>query len=236
VYPGLVIWSSLHLDRHLVEADGSDRFIWRTAVRGNPRRPLRAEGVTLADHEGGMGVYPADFIAAMKARGIRWFATATTVEEARVAERAGADVIVAQGMEVGGHRGAFEAASAEAAMVGLFALLPAIVDAVSVPVVATGGIADARGVAAALLLGASAVQIGTGFSTASSPPSRRRSIGRFSNRMLLPAGFRRSASPARFTNWRPGWAGGTECRSGTSPPATAIPSAASTWNSCRASG
>lgn len=183
-----------------------------------------------------MGLYPADFIAAMKARGIRWFATATTVEEARVAERAGADVIVAQGMEVGGHRGAFEAASAEAAMVGLFALLPAIVDAVSVPVVATGGIADARGVAAALLLGASAVQIGTGFSTASSPPSRRRSIGRFSNRMLLPAGFRRSASPARFTNWRPGWVGGTGCRSGTSPPATAIPSAASTWNSCRASG
>ncbi|MET4702213.1 nitronate monooxygenase [Constrictibacter sp. MBR-5] len=110
-----------------------------------------------------MGVYPADFIAAMKARGIRWFATATTVEEARVAERAGADVIVAQGMEAGGHRGAFEVASAEAAMVGLFALLPAIVDAVSVPVVATGGIADARGVAAALLLGASAVQIGTGF-------------------------------------------------------------------------
>ena len=110
-----------------------------------------------------MGVYPADFVAAMKARGIRWFATATTVEEALVAERAGADVIVAQGMEAGGHRGAFEAASAEAGMVGLFALLPAIVDAVSVPVVATGGIADARGVAAALLLGASAVQIGTGF-------------------------------------------------------------------------
>ncbi|MFN4090780.1 MAG: NAD(P)H-dependent flavin oxidoreductase [Alphaproteobacteria bacterium] len=110
-----------------------------------------------------MGLYPPDFVAAMKARGIRWFATATTVTEARAAERAGADVVVAQGMEAGGHRGAFDAASAEARMVGLFALLPAIVDAVSVPVVATGGIADARGAAAALILGASAVQIGTGF-------------------------------------------------------------------------
>jgi nitronate monooxygenase len=66
-------------------------------------------------------------------------------------------------MEAGGHRGAFEAAKAETAMVGLFALLPAVVDAVRVPVIATGGIADARGVAAALILGASAVQIGTGF-------------------------------------------------------------------------
>jgi nitronate monooxygenase len=72
-------------------------------------------------------------------------------------------VIVAQGMEAGGHRAAFDAASAEREMVGLFALLPAIVDAVRVPVVATGGIADGRGVAAALLLGASAAQIGTGF-------------------------------------------------------------------------
>jgi nitronate monooxygenase len=66
-------------------------------------------------------------------------------------------------MEAGGHRGAFDAAKAEVEMVGLFSLLPAVVDAVSVPVIATGGIADARGVAAALLLGASAVQIGTGF-------------------------------------------------------------------------
>jgi nitronate monooxygenase len=70
---------------------------------------------------------------------------------------------VAQGMEAGGHRGAFDASRAETELVGLCALLPAIVDAVELPVVATGGIADARGVAAALMLGASAVQIGTGF-------------------------------------------------------------------------
>ena len=110
-----------------------------------------------------MGVYPPEFVRQLKQRGIAWFACATTVDEAREAEAAGADVIVAQGAEAGGHRGSFVAADAERRAVGLFSLLPAIVDAVSVPVVATGGIADARGMAAALLLGASAVQVGTGF-------------------------------------------------------------------------
>jgi nitronate monooxygenase len=110
-----------------------------------------------------MGLYPPAFVDRMKARGVKWFATATTVAEALAAEAAGADAIIAQGMEAGGHRGAFDAGQAETAMVGLFALLPAVVDAVNIPVVATGGIADPRGVAAAVLLGASAVQIGTGF-------------------------------------------------------------------------
>jgi nitronate monooxygenase len=110
-----------------------------------------------------MGLYPPDFVRRMKERAISWFAAVTTVTEARAAEAAGADVIVAQRAEAGGHRGAFVAAEAERRQVGLFALLPAVVDAVAVPVVATGGIADARGVAAALLLGASAAQIGTGF-------------------------------------------------------------------------
>lgn len=111
-----------------------------------------------------MGLYPEAFVARMKERGIRWLANVTTVAEARAAVAAGADAVVAQGMEAGGHRGAFDAARAEAGLVGLFALLPAVVDAVGdrVPVVATGGIADGRGAAAALLLGASAVQIGTG--------------------------------------------------------------------------
>jgi nitronate monooxygenase len=110
-----------------------------------------------------MGVYPPAYIAALRQRGISWFAAVSTVAEARAAQSAGADVIVAQGMEAGGHRACFDATHAERRQVGLFALLPAVVDAVRVPVVAAGGIADARGVAAALLLGASAVQIGTGF-------------------------------------------------------------------------
>ena len=110
-----------------------------------------------------MGVYPPEFVTRMKARGIRWFATVTTVREALEAEAAGADAVVAQGMEAGGHRGTFDASKAGASLAGLFSLLPAVVDAVNVPVIATGGIADARGVAAALILGASAVQIGTGF-------------------------------------------------------------------------
>jgi nitronate monooxygenase len=110
-----------------------------------------------------MGLYPASFVSELKSRDIAWFANVTTVAEARAAQAAGADVIVAQGAEAGGHRGCFDAAQAERQQVGLFALLPAVVDSVDVPVVATGGIGDARGVAAAFILGASAVQIGTGF-------------------------------------------------------------------------
>ncbi len=110
-----------------------------------------------------MGLYSPAFVAEMKARGILWFATATTVAESRAAEAAGADAIIAQGMEAGGHRGTFDASEAELRMVGLFALLAQVCDAVSVPVIAAGGIADARGVGAALMLGASAVMIGTGF-------------------------------------------------------------------------
>jgi nitronate monooxygenase len=110
-----------------------------------------------------MGVYPPAFVSEMKARGILWFANATTVAEAKIAEKAGADAIVAQGMEAGGHRGAFHSEDAERQLVGLAALVPQIADAVNVPVIAAGGIADARGTAAALVLGASAVQIGTGF-------------------------------------------------------------------------
>ncbi|MGH8012754.1 MAG: NAD(P)H-dependent flavin oxidoreductase [Candidatus Binataceae bacterium] len=110
-----------------------------------------------------MGLYPPEFVARCKHLGITWFANISTVAEAKAAEAAGADVIVAQGAEAGGHRGCFDADAAERRQVGLFALLPAVADAVNLPVVATGGIADARGVAAALTLGASAAQIGTGF-------------------------------------------------------------------------
>jgi nitronate monooxygenase len=110
-----------------------------------------------------MGLYPPDYVARMKQRGIAWVANVSTVGEALLAEAAGADAIAVQGAEAGGHRGAFDAARAEREAIGLFALLPAVVDAVRVPVIAAGAIVDGRTAAAAFLLGASAVSIGTGF-------------------------------------------------------------------------
>jgi len=101
-------------------------------------------------------------LARVKAAGARVMASATIVREAIWLEENGADVIIAQGAEAGGHRGMFLTEDI-ANQPGLFALLPQVVDAVRVPVVAAGGIADGRGIAAAFALGAAGVQIGTAY-------------------------------------------------------------------------
>jgi nitronate monooxygenase len=111
-----------------------------------------------------LGVPPAPAIDAIKGRGMFLAGTATTVEEAIALERAGVDAIVAQGSEAGGHRGSF-AADFESSLIGTIALVPQIVDAVKVPVIASGGIMDGRGIAAALALGAAGAQLGTAFLT-----------------------------------------------------------------------
>lgn len=108
------------------------------------------------------GLPEPDLMRAVKDAGLFTISSATTVAEARQLEAGGIDAIVAQGFEAGGHRGTF-AKPYEDGWVGTMALVPQVVDAVSVPVIAAGGIADGRGIAAALALGASAAQLGTAF-------------------------------------------------------------------------
>ena len=164
-------------------ADAGREAVWRAVLApfyrelgidpgriqpGPGRSPFTAEMAdVLAEFEPPVvsfhfGLPAEELLRRVKAWGAKVLSSATTVEEARWLERHGADAIIAQGAEAGGHRGMFLSADAST-QVGTFALVPQVVAAVSVPVVAAGGIADARGVAAALALGAAGVQIGTAF-------------------------------------------------------------------------
>ena len=108
------------------------------------------------------GLPEPDLVNRVKATGAVLLSSATTADEARWLEAHGADAIIAQGYEAGGHRGMFLTDDL-AAQVGTFALVPQVVDAVKVPVIAAGGITDARGIAAAFALGAAGAQIGTAY-------------------------------------------------------------------------
>ncbi len=123
---------------------------------------------------------PAPYVAAVHAAGGLVMAAVTTVAEAEEVQAVEVDVVVAQGSEAGGHRSTFEPVPLDSLpLIGTMALIPAVVDAVAVPVVAAGGIMDGRGIVAALALGAEATQLGTRFLLASesgTPPSYRRQL------------------------------------------------------------
>jgi nitronate monooxygenase len=108
------------------------------------------------------GLPPMHLLERVRKTGAKIVSSATTVEEAEWLEEAGCDAVIAQGFEAGGHRGTFLRHEVDT-QVGTMALVPQIVNAVKVPVIAAGGISDPRGVAAAFALGASAVQVGTAF-------------------------------------------------------------------------
>jgi len=138
------------------------------------------------------GVPPREILEECRGKGIFTIGTATTPDEAAVLRDAGVNAIVASGFEAGGHRGSF-LRSAENSLTGTFSLVPQIVDIVDVPVIAAGGIGDARGVIAALALGADGVQLGTAFlaceESGASLVHREALVGKHAAHTALTRGF-----------------------------------------------
>jgi nitronate monooxygenase len=138
------------------------------------------------------GIPPQDILEECRTRGIVTIGAATTPDEAAALQEAGVDAIVASGFEAGGHRGSF-LRPAEDSLTGTLSLVPQVVDIVDVPVIAAGGIGDARGVIAALVLGAEAVQMGTAFlaceDSGASRLHRQALRGKKAGRTALTKGF-----------------------------------------------
>ncbi len=138
------------------------------------------------------GIPPLEILEECRAKHIVTIGTATTPEEGAALQEAGVDAVVASGFEAGGHRSSFLRA-AEDSLTGTFSLVPQIADVVNVPVIAAGGIADARGVVAALVLGAEAVQMGTVFlacdESGASLPHRQALRGKKAGHTALTSSF-----------------------------------------------
>jgi nitronate monooxygenase len=140
----------------------------KTITSGPGRLPFSAEAVdVLGEFKPAVvsfhfGLPPADLLARVRGWGAKILSSATTVEEACWLEAHGVDAVIAQGLEAGGHRGLFLTEDLST-QVGTLALVPQIVQAVEVPVIAAGGIADRKGVAAVMALGAAGVQVGTAY-------------------------------------------------------------------------
>lgn len=168
---------------HQPQADAAAEQLWRAALSpyyaefgidpesvraGAGRRPFDADSLELIKRfrpqvvSFHFGLPDPDLLDQVKALGIRVLSSATTVDEALWLEGNGADVVIAQGIEAGGHRGMFLSTELTG-QCGTFGLVPQIVDAVKLPVIAAGGIADVRGIRAAMALGAAGVQLGTAY-------------------------------------------------------------------------
>ena len=148
-------YNELGIDLNAIPAGpGRAPFSFEAAEALRPFRPA-----VVSFH---FGLPAPELLAGVRGLGAKIFSSATTVDEARWLEAHGVDAIIAQGLDAGGHRGMFLSEDLTT-QVGTFALLPQIIHAVKVPVIAAGGIADAQGVAAALALGAAGVQLGTAY-------------------------------------------------------------------------
>ncbi|GFZ88613.1 nitronate monooxygenase [Paenibacillus marchantiophytorum] len=146
------------------------------------------------------GLLPESYMRQAKSAGLMVVSMVTTVQEALMAQEAGCDAVVAQGSEAGGHRGTFDMTTHPmGANIGTFALVPQIVDKLTIPVIAAGGIMDGRGLVAALALGAQGVQMGTRFLTASecgaNPAYKRALLASTEESTVLTKAF--SGRPAR---------------------------------------